>query len=196
MYVVFEAKNAEDISQRVFRGVFQTKEDAIDSVLKNHRLSGEDGYDTDEELNEWMKNMLEEHSATDGLSLCYMIEPLENNQWVDEIITSHHDDVQVSQYLNKRFILFNFDGKENKNFIHRAVYQMVRCDVTTMVDFCEYGLHKIKDDEYQKEIKKLKSDEEIKVITEAIEHNATFYYFYEDGSLGGLKRCCVAIYDI
>lgn len=137
MYVVFEARDAEDISQRVFRGVFPTKEEAIDSVVQNHniRLEDEEFYHSNEELCESIREMLEEHFATDRLSLFYMIEPLENNQWVNDLKTSNYGDVSVNQYLNKRFILFNFDGKENKYFIRRAVYQMVRTNLTRMVDF-------------------------------------------------------------
>lgn len=201
MYVVFEAKNAEDISQRVFRGVFPTKEEAIDSVVRNHniRLEDEEYYHNNEELCESIREMLEEHSATDRLSLFYMIEPLENNQWVSDLKTSYYGDVEVNQYLNKRFILFNFDGKESKDFIHRAVYQMVRTNLTRIVDFWEYGINEIKDDKIiQTEIEKLKSDEEIKVIAEAIEHDATFFYFTEDvdGSRCDNASCFVAIYNI
>ncbi len=201
MYVVFEAKNKEDISQRVFRGVFPTKEEAIESVIQNHniRLKDEEYYDDYTELCEDIREMLEEHSATDGLSLFYSIEPLEKNQWVNDIKTIFYGGVSVNQYLNKRFILFNFDGEEDEDFMHRAIYQMVRTGLTTMVEFCEYKIQKIKDDKIiQAEIQKLKSDEEIEVIKEAIEHDATFYYFCEDrdNTLFDKPSCFVAIYDI
>lgn len=201
MYIVYETDEWLSNNSKEFCGIFSTKEDAINSIVCNHNICLEDTeYDTDEELIEYITNMLEDHNQTQGLNVNYMIETAKVDNWEIGMPTKKIDNsIFLTSYNYKDIISLSFidEVKSNEEYYHDVACQMVRNKVK---DFSkgnkDYHLDEIKDGkEIERYIEIIRNDNVIQECLPSKIKNQKFYYLTIDVSSGHYILSVVITYD-
>lgn len=201
MYIVYETDEWLSNNSKEFCGIFSSKEDAINSIVCNHNICLEDTeYDTDEELIEYITNMLEDHNQTQGLNVNYMIETAKVDNWEIGMPTKKIDNsIFLTSYNYKDIISLSFidEVKSNDEYYHDVACQMVRNKVK---DFSkgnkDYHLDEIKDGkEIERYIEIIRNDNVIQECLPSMIKNQKFYYLTTDVSSGHYILSVVITYD-
>ncbi len=212
MYIVYETDEWLSNNSKEFCGIFSTKEDAINSIVCNHNICLEDTeYDTDEELIEYITNMLEDHNQTQGLNVNYMIESAKVDNWeigmpskkIDNssdgamFLTNYNYNGLISLDFVEDFKQLFIICKQNEEYYHDIACQMVRNKVK---DFSkgnrDYHLVEIKDGkEIERYIEIIRNNNVIQESLPSKIKNQKFYYLTTDVSSGYYILSVVITYN-
>jgi hypothetical protein len=204
MYIVYETDKWLSNNSKDFGGIFSSKEDAINSIIQNHNICLEDEcYDTDEDLIESIREMLEEHNQTQGFDVNYIIESSKVGNWEIGLPTKKIEDgIFLTSYNYKDIISLSFvDEVKSKldfdEYYHDIACQMLRNNVNYLSN--ENNTYHLDEIKCPKEIERYK--EVIRnnnVIQECIPlsvKNPKLYYLTEDRSLGHYVLSVVITYN-
>ena len=203
MYIVYETDEWLTNASKEFCGIFSSKEDAINSIVCNHNICLADTeYDTDEELIDYIKNMLEEHDQTQGLNVNYMIESAKVDNWEigmpsKKIDNSSDGAMFLTNYNYSGLISLGFVCKQNEGYYHDIACQMVRNKVTDISKGNkDYHLDEIKDkNEIERYINIIRDNSVIQECLPMVIKNHKFYYLTTDVSSGHYILSVVITYE-